>query len=150
MLVTSRKGKRWILPKGWPKRHETYAAAAMREAREEAGVIGTAHAMPVGEFTYQKKMRKGYVVRSRVFVFALLVGDIRDKWSEDKKRSRQWVPLGDAAGLVEDRNLARLLAEVADGDTLHNVCSELAAARGDAPDIRLVSCSNKRIAYEAD
>ena len=140
MLVTSRSGKRWIMPKGWPKRRETLAAAAQREAREEAGVTGTAHAMPVGEFTYQKKMRKGYAVRSHVFVFALLVDEVRDRWREDKKRARQWVPLGDAAGLVQDRDGAGLLADIADGDALDTIFAELDAARDDAPDVRLQSC----------
>lgn len=140
MLVTSRKGDCWGLPKGWPKRRETFAAAAMRETHEEAGVIGLVHPKPVGEFTYQKEMRKGYVVRSHVFVFALQVLETRENWREDKQRTRQWVPLDDAAGIVGDRNVARLLTEIADGDTLHTVIAELDAARADAPDIRLSSC----------
>ena len=136
MLVTSRKGKHWILPKGWPKRRETFDMAAMREAREEAGVIGPVHTTPVGEFTYPKKMRKGYVVRSHVFVFALQVLETREKWREEKERARQWLPIDEAAGVVEDRNVARLLAEIADGDTLRRVT----AARDDAPDSKPNSC----------
>ncbi|MBT3400963.1 MAG: NUDIX hydrolase [Rhodospirillaceae bacterium] len=140
MLVTSSKGDRWGLPKGWPKRHEPFAAAAMREAVEEAGVIGTVYPPPLGEFTYRKTMRKGYVVRSHVFVFALQVLETLDMWREDKRRSRKWVPLGDAAGIVGDRDVARLLTEIAAGDTLHTVLAELDAARAAAPDIQPNSC----------
>lgn len=137
--MTTRKGDRWVLPKGWPKRREPFATAAKREAEEEAGVIGTVSSMPIGEFTYRKTMRKGYVVRSHVFVFALRVDETRRKWREDKKRSRQWIPLGDAAGIVEDRDVARLLAEIAEGDALAPILAELDAARADVPGIQPAS-----------
>tara|TARA_Y100001970_G_C13854104_1_gene660803 strand:+ start:42 stop:665 length:624 start_codon:yes stop_codon:yes gene_type:complete len=125
LLVTSRKSKRWILPKGWPKRHETLPAAAMREALEEAGVIGRAHHAPVGGYTYRKKMPEGYAVRSHVFVFPMLVHEILDKWEENKARARQWVLLEDAANILGGKDEARLLAEVTDGGNLQTVFSEL-------------------------
>src|SRR5262249_33662947 len=40
MLVTSRETRRWIIPKGWPKRGKSPYRSAAREAFEEAGVIG--------------------------------------------------------------------------------------------------------------
>ncbi|MBA3443244.1 MAG: NUDIX domain-containing protein, partial [Gemmatimonadales bacterium] len=41
LLVTSRRNRRnWIFPKGHIERGETAEVAALREAREEGGVIG--------------------------------------------------------------------------------------------------------------
>lgn len=137
--MTTRKGDRWGLPKGWPKRREAFATAAMREAEEEAGVIGTVHTAPVGSFTYAKTMRKGYVVPSHVFVFALQVLETRETWREQKTRARKWMPLTDAAGLVGDRDVARLLAEIAEDDALDALFAELDATRADAPGIQPAS-----------
>lgn len=40
LLVTKKKGDRWIFPKGTIKKKETAEEAAQREAEEEAGVRG--------------------------------------------------------------------------------------------------------------
>ena len=40
LLVTSRKGTRWVLPKGVVEPGMTPAASAAREALEEAGIRG--------------------------------------------------------------------------------------------------------------
>ncbi|MBT8416205.1 MAG: NUDIX domain-containing protein, partial [Silicimonas sp.] len=37
LLITSRRRKRWILPKGWPMDEATPVEAAQTEAWEEAG-----------------------------------------------------------------------------------------------------------------
>lgn len=141
LLVTARRDGRWILPKGWPERGEAFCDAAAREAREEAGVTGAVHAASIGDFTYKKVMRQGYAVRSRVFVFALRVQETHDKWPEKSERKRRWVALSEAAPLVKDRGLARLLRDVADNDgpALHSVIAELDAAHGAAPRIRPTS-----------
>ena len=47
LLVTSRTTRRWIIPKGWPKRGMPPYDTAAREAFEEAGVV--AHADQVVE-----------------------------------------------------------------------------------------------------
>jgi len=149
LLVTSRKkrgrskgGGRWILPKGWPKRSETFADAAMREAHEEAGVTGAVHPAPIGNYAYKKKMRAGYKVPSRVFVFALRVHETHDEWLEKGQRDRRWVSLAEAAGLVDDRNLAQLLRGLTDNDgaALHSLLAELDAGRDGAPAHEPATC----------
>ena len=122
-----RRNPRWVLPKGWPKRRETLTESAMREAREEAGVTGVVHPMPVGEYRYRKSMKKGYDVDSHVFVFALHVRDEHETWREEKLRERRWMSLDAAAGALDDRGAARLVTGLSDGDTLHSILAALAA-----------------------
>ncbi|MEP4377970.1 MAG: NUDIX hydrolase [Alphaproteobacteria bacterium] len=142
LLVTSRRkreshedGSRWILPKGWPKGRETLADSAMREAQEEAGVTGAIHPMPVGEYRYSKAMRAGYSVDAHVFVFALHVHEVRDKWRERKKRDRRWLTLDEAAETVGDGDAARLLTRLSarGGETLHTILAEMETGCGDTP-----------------
>jgi 8-oxo-dGTP pyrophosphatase MutT (NUDIX family) len=133
MMITARRDGRWILPKGWPESGEAYCDGAAREAGEEAGVFGSVHAAPVGDFTYRKVMRQGYVVPSQVFVFALWVRETRDTWPEKDVRKRRWITLTEAAGLAGDRGLARFMRGIAetDGAALRSVLAEMEA--GGAP-----------------
>jgi hypothetical protein len=91
------------------------------------------HAAPVGDFTYRKVMRQGYVVPSQVFVFALWVCETRDTWPEKDVRKRRWITLIQAAGLAGDRGLARFMRGIAetDGAALRSVLAKMEA--GGAP-----------------
>jgi 8-oxo-dGTP pyrophosphatase MutT (NUDIX family) len=40
MLVTSRETRRWVIPKGWPIKGLKPLKVAVREAYEEAGLVG--------------------------------------------------------------------------------------------------------------
>ncbi len=135
MMITARRDGRWILPKGWPESGEAFCDGAAREAGEEAGVAGTVHPSPIGDFTYKKIMRQGYSVPSQVFVFALWVRETLDPWPEKSARKRRWVSLAEAAGLAEDAGLARLLRDLAetDGAALHAVLAEVGDGNDGAP-----------------
>lgn len=131
LLITSRGGKRWLLPKGWPRGQQSLAETAVRETFEEAGVDGAPHRMPIGEFTYRKSMRQGYSLDCHVFVFPLLVTGHHDDWPERGQRERRWVDLTKASGLVGDPHLADLLARLARND-----CNALRAVFQDMePDV---------------
>jgi len=54
LLITSRGTGRWIIPKGWPMPGCTLAAAASREAYEEAGICGAIEAKVCGSYDYEK------------------------------------------------------------------------------------------------
>jgi 8-oxo-dGTP pyrophosphatase MutT (NUDIX family) len=54
LVITSRRRKRLIVPKGWPMQGKENSAAAAIEADEEAGVKGVIAASPVGSFNYLK------------------------------------------------------------------------------------------------
>ena len=129
LLVTSRHGGRWLLPKGWPDGREPFAAAAAREALEEAGVVGAVHAESIGDYTYTKSMPAGYQVRSHVFVYPLRIHEHRLDWPERDERRCRWAGLDEAASLVGDRGLARLLKNLSHSgdDVLRNALADIHA-----------------------
>lgn len=112
-LVTSRERRRWIIPKGWPERDCSLKAAAAQEALEEAGLEGDIAAEPIGSFNYRKGLDRGYTVTCRAFVFPMFVTLQRLRWKERKQRRLIWMPLAEAAKRVDDKGLARLLADLA-------------------------------------
>ena len=120
LLITSRGGGRWLLPKGWPPGGRDLAQTARREAEEEAGVVGRLHETPIGSYSYDKEARQGYRVHCLVFVFPLLVELHLLSWLEQHERQRRWSRLADVAAMVAHRDLARLLSELAadDGERL--------------------------------
>jgi len=52
LLVRTSNGARWTFPKGGVDAGETPAAAAAREAHEEAGVTGAVRSEPLGAYRY--------------------------------------------------------------------------------------------------
>src|ERR1700694_452953 len=66
MLVTSRGSRRWIIPKGWPKRGIPPHDTAATEAFEEAGVVGKVSKRPIGSYPYDKILKKGNTESCRV------------------------------------------------------------------------------------
>ncbi|MDX5360470.1 MAG: NUDIX hydrolase [Alphaproteobacteria bacterium] len=112
LLVTSRRRGRWVLPKGWTSARLGAPASAAREARQEAGAIGLVAETPIGSYAYEKAMRQGYAVPANVGVYPLLVTEQRLKWRERDQRKMRWVPLADAARMVDDAELRELLSRL--------------------------------------
>lgn len=115
LLVTSRRRRRWIIPKGWPIEGCRPATCAAREALEEAGVSGQMGKVPVGRFRYQKQLRPGVDLPCRVEVFALKVTREHESWAEMDVRERRWCPPAEAAALAGDPELGLLLRKFAHG-----------------------------------
>jgi len=109
LLVTSRGTGRWIVPKGWPMEDKRPHRVAEIEAYEEAGVAGKARKKAAGRYDYLKDG----AVPCRVTVFALPVAGLLDVWPEDRERQRRWFPAADAAQLVEEPELRRIILELA-------------------------------------
>jgi 8-oxo-dGTP pyrophosphatase MutT (NUDIX family) len=103
-LITSRGGKRWIIPKGNPMRGVAPHDVAAIEAREEAGVVGVAHARSIGMFTLRGRKKKRKVV-----VYPLIVDRQLLVWDEVHERKWQRCNLKTACRLVGSRSLAVLL-----------------------------------------
>src|SRR5262245_66455856 len=66
MLITSRENRRWVIPKGWPKKGKSPQSSAAREAFEEAGVRGAVAKRAVASFSYEKRSKSGADVRCDV------------------------------------------------------------------------------------
>jgi 8-oxo-dGTP pyrophosphatase MutT (NUDIX family) len=114
LLVTTRRSKRWIIPKGWPIKGLRPAKSAAREAFEEAGVRGKIGAKSIGLFKYNKLLdEQGIEVSCEVKVFPLLVKRQSDSWPELEQRLVQWVDSAKAVSLIEERQLKKLVAAFA-------------------------------------
>lgn len=96
LLITSRKGKRWVIPKGLIEPHLTPPASAAQEALEEAGIIGEVSPTSLGSYTYQK-----WGGTCRVKVFLLRVNTLQSKWLESD-RKRQWFSLKEAIECIQE------------------------------------------------
>ncbi len=103
-LVTSRSGRRWVIPKGRIDSGHTPGEAALAEAWEEAGLVGVLAGGPVGSYRYEK-----YNLSHHVTVFVMAVTGEHDDWPERADRRREWVTVEEALGRVEELGLKDLL-----------------------------------------
>lgn len=107
LLVTTRKSRCWVIPKGWPVHGATPASSAAVEAWEEAGVTGKTLDTCLGVFSYLKG--GGSKLPCVVAVFPLKVRRLADKWPEKGQRKRRWVTARKAATMVEEPELRAIL-----------------------------------------
>ncbi len=110
LLITSRKGNRWVIPKGIVEPGLSPAASAAKEAREEAGVEGRVSPVSLGAYRYVK-----WGGICRVEVFALCVTRELETWEEDHIRRRLWQTPDKAAKLVREPDLRHILREMPKG-----------------------------------
>jgi 8-oxo-dGTP pyrophosphatase MutT (NUDIX family) len=111
LLVTTRRSKRWIIPKGWPIKGLRPARSAAREAFEEAGVRGKIGMKSVGLFNYDKLLEEdGIQVNCEVKVFPLLVKRQSETWPEFEQRLVQWVEPAKAVSMIKEPKLKKLVA----------------------------------------
>jgi 8-oxo-dGTP pyrophosphatase MutT (NUDIX family) len=113
MLITSRETRRWVIPKGWPMKGRTPGQAAMVEAYEEAGLEGEiVRAAKLGSYSYPKREPGGENREVKVDVFPMLVYRQLETWPEIAERETRWFAVIEAAGLVAEPQLAKLIAKV--------------------------------------
>jgi 8-oxo-dGTP pyrophosphatase MutT (NUDIX family) len=103
-LVTSRNGKRWVIPKGVIEPGQSAGETALQEAWEEAGLTGTLDAEPVGSYVYEK-----YGSVCHVMVFVMRVADMAQDWPERGVRERAWLSPSGVFKRVDDAGLADVL-----------------------------------------
>ena len=108
LLITTRGGRRWTVPKGVVEPRMTAAASAAKEAYEEAGVRGDVDAPPLGVYEYEK-----WGGTCTVEVYAMRVTEVLDAWPESHRR-RRWVPLDAGPDAVEADGVQRVLAALAE------------------------------------
>jgi phosphohistidine phosphatase len=109
LIITSRKGSRWVLPKGIVEPGMTAAASAAKEAMEEAGVEGRVVAQSLGKYGYRK-----WGGTCEVEVFPMEVTTQRTEWPESTFRRREWVSLEEAVKRLDHDKLRKLLRRLPD------------------------------------
>jgi len=109
LLVTSRRTKRWIIPKGWPQDGMNPAQSAAVEALEEAGVEGKLHRESLGLYSYTKHHISGRLLPCVAMVFPIKVKTIHERYREMKQRKRKWFSLADAARKVQEPELSHII-----------------------------------------
>ena len=106
-VVTSRSGRRWVLPKGVIDPGHTPGEAALVEAWEEAGLTGALDPQPTGSYVYEKFDRQHHVL-----VYLMTVTQARDEWPERAFRQREWLTAEEAIPRLEEPGLRDLLRRV--------------------------------------
>ena len=112
VLITTRRRKRWIFPKGQSEKRLTSRKVAELEAFEEAGVVGRIEKGNNREFTIRRGTQK-----VKITVFALKFDQILDQWPEANERQRVVIRCDDALKMIKGKSLRkcvkRMLREVA-------------------------------------
>lgn len=111
LLITTRRTRRWIIPKGSPIKGMTPNRAAQQEAFEEAGVRGQMAAKAFGSFRYRKTLDDAPSVLCLVKVYPLQVKTQLRYWPERRQRDIVWLEPGQACALVQDEGLRALIAK---------------------------------------
>jgi phosphohistidine phosphatase len=109
-LVTTSGGKGWIVPKGSVDRGEQVRDAAIREAEEEAGLLGVLSRKPLGRYLHVNGEGS-----CPVDVYMMRVTEELEHWMEDRRRRRRWMTAPDAADCLrkELRKFVRAAARIA-------------------------------------
>lgn len=109
LLITSRKKKRWIIPKGVVEPYMSPQESAAQEAYEEAGVFGRVLNEPAG--SYQVKKWGGVCT---VTVYPMLVDKEYSSWMESDIRKRKWMSIEKAVEKCGKKHIADIIRHFAD------------------------------------
>ncbi len=103
-LITSIRKGHWSFPKGVVDPGETPAETALKEAHEEAGLLGRIEGKALGKYTYGK-----WGTKLLVTVFLMRVTRTEQRWLEEDARQRRWCDAEEAAERLVRKDLQRLL-----------------------------------------
>ncbi len=103
LMITSRKRKRWVMPKGVKEPELSPQESAAKEALEEAGIQGAVSKVPIGSYQYDK-----WGGTCTVDVYTMQVSTVLDEW-EESFRDREWVSLDEAGRRVSEPELKRIV-----------------------------------------
>lgn len=104
LLVTSRKKKRWIFPKGIIEEGLSPQESAAKEALEEAGILGEVYNVSIGKYNYKK-----WGGKCKVLVYAMKVSTILGRWVEESMRDRKWMTIEEASELLKEKKIKKIL-----------------------------------------
>jgi 8-oxo-dGTP pyrophosphatase MutT (NUDIX family) len=111
LLITSRRTRRWIVPKGWPMEGRTPSQTAIQEAWEEAGVTGRPAGPCIGVYSYAKDVGSMDDLPCLAMLYPVEVRALAKEYPESGQRRRRWVSPRKAARLLSEPELARLILD---------------------------------------
>lgn len=103
LMISSRKKRRWVIPKGVKEPELSAQASAAQEALEEAGIEGQVSKRPIGRYEYEK-----WGGTCSVEVFTMMVEKVHEEWLESY-RDREWVSVKQAVRRVNEKQLKQLI-----------------------------------------
>lgn len=109
MVIASRKGTRWVIPKGVKEPELSLRDSASKEALEEAGIRGRIDEEPIGHYDYAKW---GGVCKVAVFPMEVSESVPEEEW-EESHRERRWVAPQKARRLLDEAALGKLVGQLA-------------------------------------
>ncbi|KAJ8771927.1 hypothetical protein K2173_027104 [Erythroxylum novogranatense] len=108
LVISPQKGPGMLFPKGGWEEDESMEEAALRETKEEAGVVGIVE-RKLGKWSYSSKrggkMHDGHM-------FPLLVQEQLNDWPEKNFRKRQWVTVNEAREVCQQQWMKQALEEL--------------------------------------
>lgn len=109
LLITTRRTKRWILPKGWAEDGLTPAQSAQKEAFEEAGVTGKIFDACLGVYSYEKFVNEDDDLPMVALVYPMKAKKMLKEYPEKAERRRKWFSRSRAAAKVREPELRKLI-----------------------------------------
>lgn len=103
LIITSRKSKKWIFPKGIVEPDLSANESAAKEAIEEAGVEGKISKDSIGKYKYKK-----WGGKCKVKVYALEVNSVKDEW-EENFRKRKWIEINETGKYINNNKILEII-----------------------------------------
>jgi 8-oxo-dGTP pyrophosphatase MutT (NUDIX family) len=106
MLITSRKGKKWIIPKGVIESGMSPWASAEKEALEEAGITGKIYRKKISEY-----LQKKWGGECHINVFLMKINKIYNDWDESFRKRKLLSPAA-AADKIDIEPLKNIIKNI--------------------------------------
>ena len=107
LIITNRKGTKWIIPKGIIEPELKASESAAKEVYEEAGIRGRIIKPAIGKYKVKKWGEK-----CKVKVFLLETEEILESWPESLYRRRKWITCDEAKDYIKKKKLLKIIEKI--------------------------------------
>jgi 8-oxo-dGTP pyrophosphatase MutT (NUDIX family) len=109
LIITNRKGTKWVIPKGIVEPELKPAESAAKEVYEEAGIRGRIIKPAIGKYNVKK-----WGDKRKVKVFLLETEEILESWPESLYRRRKWITCDEAPQYIKKKKLLKIIEKIPD------------------------------------